>query len=81
MKEVQVDDLQHEGEIVLHIDYRDDTRNIVEVHDVRKGDKTKVVFRLKNNNKLTMTMKQEYIDNGSMKIFIITQEEDPEYWL
>ena len=81
MREVQVDDLQHEGEVVLHIDYRDGTRNIVEVHDVRRGDETKVVFRLKNNNELTMTMKQEYIDNDSMKIFIITQEEDPEYWL
>ncbi len=81
MKEIQVDDLQYEGEKILHLDFRDDSRNVVIVKDVRRGDRTKVVLEIEGNTDLTMTMKQSYIDDKSMKLFTLNKVDDPEYYL
>ncbi len=80
MIKIQVDDLQHEGEVVLHLDHRDNSRNIAEVKNVMRGDRNRVTLKLIGKG-YVMTMKQRYIDNKTMELFRITPEENPEYFL
>ncbi len=81
MKEIQVDDLQQNGEFLLHYDARDEKLLEVNVIDLRLGDRDRVVLGLVDKPTLTMTMKQKYINSGDMKLYRISKDEDPEYFL
>ena len=81
MIEVQVDDLLQDGEVILHLDCIEDEKLISFVKDIRRGDRETAKLAIVNNPELTMIMKQVYIDQGKMKIFRLSREDDPEYFL
>ena len=81
MREINVDDLQEEGEVVVHQDIEEDEMINAFVKDLRLGDRGTVKLAIVNRPELTMILTQHLIDQGKMKIFRLSKEDDPEYFL
>ena len=81
MTEIQVDDLQYEGEMVI-LRNTDQNQNIIaKVLDVVRGDRSRVELCLENNKNMTMILKQKHLDDGDGVLFRLSKEDDPEYYL
>ena len=76
-----VDVLLLSGEFII-LKYKNSNKeNLCVVSDVLRGDRRRVKLRLYQACNNTLVLDQFFLDNETLKIYLITKETNPEYFL